>query len=240
LLYVECLTYRKLVLDFCEYRNYQKASKKRDENSMKENLKWLEWAKQIQAISQSGLAYCKDVYDIERYEQLRTLSTEILAEYTEVDKTLIRDLFANETGYATPKVDVRGVIFKEDAILLVREKSDGSWALPGGWADIGLSPSEIAIKEVKEESGFEVIPIKLLAILDKNKHSHPPSPTHVYKIFILCGIVGGRAEEGVETSKVDFFKKEKLPILSEERNTYEQIELMFKLKENMHLGPVFD
>jgi hypothetical protein len=116
--------------------------------------KWLEWAKQIQAIAQAGLAYSKDVYDIERFQQLRELSIEIMAEHTETNKELIRTLFANETGYQTPKVDVRGVIFQDNKILLVKEKIDKKWTLPGGWADIGLTPAEAVKKEIFEEAGF--------------------------------------------------------------------------------------
>lgn len=205
-----------------------------------EEVKWLTWAKQIQAISQIGLAYGKDIYDIERYEQLRSLSVEIVNTYTKVDSDQITDLFANETGYATPKVDVRGVIFQDDKILLVKEKADGAWALPGGWADIGLSPREIVVKEVKEESGFDVVPRRLLAVLDKNKHYHAPSPYHVYKIFILCDIIGGSAMEGMETSEVKFFDRSNLPQLSEERNTYGQVQLMFDKGLQANSEVVFD
>lgn len=154
-------------------------------------LKWLEWVKEIQAISQAGLAYTKDVYDQERFEQLRALSISIMQEYTEAGEDKIRTLFASETGYQTPKVDVRAVIFQDGKLLLVREKADGAWALPGGWADIGLSPSEVAVKEVQEEAGYEVRAVRLLAVLDKKFHRHPPSPFHVYKMFIQCEITGG-------------------------------------------------
>lgn len=166
--------------------------------------KWLAWAKEIQGIAQTGLTYAKDVYDIERYEALRELSVDILANYTFESKERIRLSFAGEGGYSTPKVDVRGVIFREGKILLVREKLDGNWALPGGWADIGLSASEVVVKEISEESGFQAEAVRLLAVLDKKFHNHPPEPYHVYKMFILCKIVGGEAAEGVETSEVDF------------------------------------
>ncbi len=192
------------------------------------NLKWLEWAKQIQAISQTGLAYSKDVYDLERFEQLRDLSITILNEYTDVEIEKIRTLFASESGYATPKVDVRGVVFQNDEILLVRERLDGAWSLPGGWADIGLSPREVVVKEIKEESGFDVRTIRLLGILDTKFHDHPPSALHVYKIFILCEITGGEAAGGVETSEVEFFKEDQLPLMSAERVTEKQIKELFK------------
>lgn len=131
-------------------------------------LKWLDWAKEIQAISQAGLEYTKDVYDMERFEQLRELSIEIMHEYTEAGDEKIRTLFASETGYQTPKVDVRGVIFQDGKLLLVKEKADGAWALPGGWADIGLSPAEVVVKEVKEEAGYDVRAGRLLAVLIRN------------------------------------------------------------------------
>lgn len=198
-------------------------------------LKWLEWAKEIQAISQAGLAYTKDVYDKERFEQLRALSISIMQEYTEAGSDKIRTLFASETGYQTPKVDVRAVIFQDGKLLLVREKADGAWALPGGWADIGLSPSEVAVKEVQEEAGYGVRPVRLLAVLDKKFHRHPPSPFHVYKMFIQCEITGGAAGIGTETSAVGFFERDALPPLSEERNTAEQLDRLFQYNNHPDL-----
>ncbi len=193
--------------------------------------KWLEWAKQIQALAQTGLAYTKDVYDAERYEALREISIDIMNRYTTVDREIVELSFANERGYATPKVDIRGVVFEDNKILLVQEKLDGDWALPGGWGDIGLSPTEVAVKEIKEESGYEVKPVRLLAVLDKKFHHHPPEPYHVYKFFIQCEIVGGEAAEGLETSGVAFFEETQLPKLSLQRNTEEQIKLMFQFLE---------
>jgi ADP-ribose pyrophosphatase YjhB (NUDIX family) len=202
--------------------------------------KWLTWAKEIQAIAQTGLTYAKDVYDIERYQALRELSVDILANYTFESKERIRLSFASEGGYATPKVDIRGVVFQGDRILLVREKLDGKWALPGGWGDIGLSPSEVVVKEVQEESGFEAEAIRLLAVLDKKFHNHPPEPYHVYKFFILCSIVGGEAMQGVETSEVSFFAEDELPELSVERNTKEQIQMMFEYLRNPEKVVILD
>jgi ADP-ribose pyrophosphatase len=190
--------------------------------------KWLDWAKQIQAIAQTGLTYATDVYDIERYEALRQMSIEILAEYTSVSHEKIALAFASDNGYTTPKTDIRAVVFKDHKILLVREKMDGGWALPGGWSDIGYSPKEVAVKETKEEAGYDTAAIRLLAVLDKKFHNHPPSPYHVYKMFILCEITGGEAAAGVETSDVGFFGIDELPELSVERNTFEQVQLMFE------------
>ncbi|MFA1822922.1 NUDIX hydrolase [Virgibacillus oceani] len=202
--------------------------------------KWLEWAKQLQSIAQAGLTYSKDVYDLERFEMIRDISFEMLSQQTDVSKTVIRDLFANETGYATPKVDIRSVVFKDNEILMVRENADGKWALPGGWGDIGLTPSEVAVKEVKEESGFDVKAIKLAGVLDKKCHPHPPSPYHVYKMFIQCEIIGGAAKEGIETNAVDFFAENELPSLSVDRNTESQIKLAFKHLRNPQEPVYFD
>ncbi|WP_410513981.1 NUDIX hydrolase [Paenibacillus sp. BR2-3] len=202
--------------------------------------KWLSWAKEIQAIAQTGLAYAKDVYDIERYQALRELSVDILANYSFESKEKIRLSFANDEGYCTPKTDIRGVVFHDNRILLVREKLDGKWALPGGWADIGLSPSEVAVKEIREESGFETQAVRLLAVLDKKFHNHPPEAYHIYKLFILCHIVGGEAEVGVETSGVSFFAEDELPELSLERNTAEQLHTMFQYLQNPNKPVILD
>jgi len=202
--------------------------------------KWLEWAKQLQAISQAGLAYSKDVYDLERFEAIRDLSVEILAQYTEIEETLIKDLFANETGYATPKVDIRAIVFQDNKILMVKEVTDGAWALPGGWGDIGLTPSEVAVKEVKEESGIDVKAKQLLAIFDKKRHPHPPSPYHIYKLFIQCEVIGGEAKTGIETTDVGFFAQDELPPLSIARNTRSQIEFAFDCLRNPGQPVYFD
>ncbi|WP_404996247.1 NUDIX hydrolase [Caldifermentibacillus hisashii] len=202
--------------------------------------KWLEWAKELQSIAQAGLTYSRDVYDLERFEQIREISMEIMSQYTKVDQSVLKNLFANETGYPTPKVDIRAVIFEDNKILLVKENSDDSWSLPGGWADIGLTPSEVAIKEVKEESGFDVKPVKLLGVLDKKCHPHPPSPYHVYKIFIQCEIIGGGPQTGIETTAVGFFAENELPKLSEGRNTRSQIEMLFRQVNNPQEPVYFD
>lgn len=202
--------------------------------------KWLEWAKELQSIAQAGLTYSRDVYDLERFEQIREISMEIMSQYTKVDQSVLKNLFANETGYPTPKVDIRAVIFEDNKILLVKENSDDSWSLPGGWADIGLTPSEVSLKEVKEESGFDVKPVKLLGVLDKKCHPHPPSPYHVYKIFIQCEIIGGGPQTGIETTAVGFFAENELPKLSEGRNTRSQIEMLFRQVNNPQEPVYFD
>ncbi len=204
------------------------------------NYQWLEWAKRIQALSQNGLTFSKDVFDIERYEELRKISVEIISEYSELEMSKIEDLFTNEIGYQTPKVDVRGVVFKDEQILMVKEKKDDKWALPGGFCDVGLSPSENVVKEIKEESGYDVIPIRLLAVLDKNKHPHPPDPYHYYKIFILCEIIGGEATVGIETSSIQFFSENSLPKLSTSRITESQIHSLFEFLRMPEKETLFD
>jgi ADP-ribose pyrophosphatase YjhB (NUDIX family) len=202
--------------------------------------KWLKWAKRIQALSQSGIAFSKDPYDIERYEELRHISAEIMAEHTELGIQTIKELFTKDTGYQTPKVDVRGVVFKDDQLLLVKEKPENRWSLPGGFCDIGLSPAENVVKEIKEESGFDVVPLRLLAVLDKEKHNHPPSPYHYYIIFIQCEIIGGSSNAGLETSNVGFFSENQLPELSIRRNTETQIHTLFEFLRNPGKATLFD
>lgn len=199
---------------------------------------WLKWAKELQSIAQAGLTYSKDVYDLERFQMIRDISIDIMSKHTNVSGTLIKDLFANETGYATPKVDIRAVVFRDNKILMVRENTDGGWSLPGGWGDIGLTPSEVAVKELKEESGFDAKAIKLIAVFDKKCHPHPPSPYHVYKMFIQCEIIGGQPKAGIETSAVGFYSENELPSLSIERNTESQIQVAFKHLRNP-LEPVY-
>ena len=143
-------------------------------------------AKRLQAVAQAGLEYSDNKYDIDRYQQIRQLSLEIMHDFTGMDMEKLVGVFASEKGYQTPKVDVRGVVFREDKILMVRETIDGNWSVPGGWADVGLTPFEVASKEVFEESGLMVDPVRLLAVLDKKCHNHPPDLFHIYKIFILC------------------------------------------------------
>lgn len=142
------------------------------------SLKWLDWAKRIQSISQSGLTFSKDVFDLERFEELRTISVEIMHEHSGMEMQKVREFFATEKGYQTPKMDVRGAVFHKGKILMVKEKMDDRWALPGGFCDVGLSPAENIVKEVQEESGYKVVATKLLALLDMNKHPHPPQPFH--------------------------------------------------------------
>ena len=195
-------------------------------------LDWFHIAKEIQAIAQAGLTYGENKYDIDRYQQLRELSVRILAEYSDTPMEKVRELFANEEGYQTPKVDIRGVVFRHGKILMVKESLDGKWSLPGGWADVNYSPFEIAQKEVFEEAGIGVKPKRLLAVFDKMKHSHPPDIYHVYKLFILCEDSGEDIKPGMETSDVAWIGRNEIPPLSELRITKKQIETMFEFHDN--------
>src|SRR5699024_9623323 len=146
----------------------------------------------IQAISQSGLHFSKDAFDIERYEELRQISAEIIANYSEFDMKAVNNLFALEKVYQTPKMDVRGAVFKDNKLILVRERIDERWSLPGGSWEVGGSTSESVIKVSQEESGYDVKAQKVVAVLDMHKHDHPPQPYHYYNTYIQCEIVGGK------------------------------------------------
>ncbi|WP_392534076.1 NUDIX hydrolase [Nostoc sp. C117] len=202
--------------------------------------KWLEWAQKLQAIAQNGLTYSEGVYDLERYKQLRAIATEIIANHSNVEHSYVLDLFSREAGYATPKVDVRAGIFQDDTILLVKEISDGCWTLPGGWADVGESPSEVVVKEVYEESGYQARAIKLLAVYDRDKQGHPPFPFSVYKLFFQCEIIGGSPSSSIETEAVDFFPENALPELSLGRVTPAQITRLFQHYRQPDLPTDFD
>jgi ADP-ribose pyrophosphatase YjhB (NUDIX family) len=204
---------------------------------------WLKWARELQAIAQTGLAFTRDAYDRERYEALRALAARIMAEQSGADLARIEGLFAGETGYATPKVDVRGAVFRDGRILLVRETvDDGRWTLPGGWADVNQSPSECVVREVREESGLEVSVRKLAAVYDRERHGHrPPFPFHIYKLFFICDIIGGAARTSHETSEVAFFARDELPAdLSAGRVTHRQIARMFAHAQAPDLPTEFD
>lgn len=201
---------------------------------------WLEHVRRLQAIAQTGLAYARDPFDLERYGVLQDTAVQLLAYLTGAEIERVEDLFIGDSGYATPKADVRAVVFQGDALLFVRERSDGLWTLPGGWADVGASPSEVAEKEVQEESGFTVRATKLLALYDRDRHGHPPIAHHVYKLFARCEITGGSPKESVETSAVGFFRENELPDLSLPRVTPAQIARMFEHYRNPDWPTDFD
>ena len=209
-----------------------------------QNINLLAIAKRLQSIAQAGFFYSDEKpFDRERYQEISDLSVQILSQLTDESIEKIGNLFTQERdGYQTPKVDIRAVVFNESGeILMVKEKVDGCWSLPGGWADVGYTPAEVAVKEVQEETGLDVKTVRLLAVIDKRNHPHPPEGWYVYKIFILCEKVGGEMlKSTIETSDIQYFSTENLPPLSEPRNVISQIKLMFEYRDNPQKEVYFD
>jgi len=190
---------------------------------------WLRWAREVQAIAQTGLAYDPPVYDRDRYRALQDLAVEMMESLSGADPAAILALFDAQTGYATPKIDVRAAVFQDGKLLLVRETSDHHrWTLPGGWADVNLTPAENAVKEVLEETGFHVNVDRLVSVLDRDRAGHPPQAFHAYKLTFLCSITGGAATPSDETSEIAFFGEDDLPTdLSINRTLPEHLHRMF-------------
>jgi ADP-ribose pyrophosphatase YjhB (NUDIX family) len=201
---------------------------------------WLDWARRLNALAQSGLTYAESPYDIERYTAIRTIAAEMIAHESGADTSRVLELFACDDGYATPKVDVRGVVFQDSKILLVQERSDGMWTLPGGWADVGDSPADAVVREIREESGYKTRATKLLALLDRNRHDHPPHVNHIYKVFIRCEIIGGSPTTSHEIQGVGFFAEDRIPALSLTRTVPAQITRMFEHYRQPDLPADFD
>jgi ADP-ribose pyrophosphatase YjhB (NUDIX family) len=205
--------------------------------------RWLRWAREMQALAQTGLAFTRDQYDRERYERLRSLAAEILSEHAGAPVPDVEMIFDKQTGYATPKLGVRGAMFSDNKILLVREREDENrWTLPGGWADVNESPAEAVAREVREEAGLEVRPYKLAAVWDRARHAHGVmQPFTVWRLFFLCEIIGGEALPGPETSEVAFFAEHELPAeLSTRRVLLPQLKRMFKHLRHPELPTEFD
>ena len=194
---------------------------------MNKQEQWLQWAIELQSLAQAGLTYGKDVYDKERYERIRDISAEMISNTAEIPLQKVKGLFCNETGYQTPKLDTRAAIFENGKILLVRE-NNGKWSLPGGWCDVNVSIGENAVKEVKEESGLDVVAESIIAIQDRANHNLPVYAYGVCKVFVLCSVVGGGFIENIETTGFDYFNEHCLPELSTEKNNEEQIKMCFE------------
>jgi len=202
--------------------------------------RWLEWAKQLQAVAQNGLAFASDEYDRERYRAVRSIAAAMFAAGCEAAPARIEELFSAEAGYATPKVDVRAAVFRDERILLVKERSDGRWTLPGGWADVGEGPRSCAEREVREESGFEVRALKLAAVYDRKRHVEKPFMFDIWKLFFVCELIGGSARSSLETEAAEFFGLQDLPPLSTGRSTAAQIAHMFEHHRAPGLPTTFD
>lgn len=203
-------------------------------------LQWLNWAQRLQAIAQNGLTFTENPYDVERFKQIREVACEMMAAYTDADPADVLNLFAQEKGYATPKIDVRGAIFQADHVLLVLEREDQKWTLPGGWVDVGEPPSTAVIREIFEESGYESKILKLAAVYDRNKHPHPPLAFHAYKLFFLCEQTGGAPTPSIETDAAEFFPIHALPDLSLGRVVPAQILRLYEHAQHLDWATEFD
>lgn len=206
---------------------------------MAEKDKWLEWAIRLQALAQNGLAYTTNIFDRERFEEIRQIAAEMLVTPSGLPLEKVEGLFCNEQGYQTPKLDTRAAIFKDDKILLVQE-SDGRWTMPGGWCDVDQSVMDNTIKEVREEAGLDVRAVRVIAILDKFKNNPANSAYRVVKIFMLCEAIGGEFTVNSETIASAYFGLDELPVLSVQRITIEQIKMCFEAKDAQHWETRFD
>jgi ADP-ribose pyrophosphatase YjhB (NUDIX family) len=200
---------------------------------------WVNWVRRLQSIAQNGRNYCKNGFDLQRYQQIEDVAAEIGATYSDGELRTVQGMFRQEVGPATPKIDVRAAVFLKDKILLVKERGDG-WTLPGGWVDPGESPSEAAVRETREESGYDVNAVRLIAIYDRDRQGHPPCPFHVYKVIFLCNLLGGEATASLETEAACFFSEEELPALSESRVLLSQIKRAFSFARDPNLPADFD
>ncbi len=201
---------------------------------MKENIipQWLNWAREIQQLSQTGLAFAVTDYEKQRYKRLTEITAEIAAHHTSLEKEAVEKVLMKQPGYATPKIDVRAVVINDDKILLVQEISDKRWAMPGGWADVGDIPSEVAVRETKEESGYDVKPTKVIGVYDANRLGGQLEFFHAFKIVFLCELIGGEAVTSDETQNVSFFNFDDLPPLSLNRTNDKHInEILAHLKD---------
>ena len=201
---------------------------------------WISIAQRIQAIGQTGLTYASGPYDVERYSELIAIAATMIAGPEPEKIILAKNILSAEVGYATPKVDVRAAVFQSDRLLLVRELEDGCWTLPGGWAEIGQSAAESVEREVREESGYVVKAVKLLACWDRNKHPHPSIPFHAYKLVFQCELIGGAPTPSSETTEVSFFGADQIPELSMTRTLPDQIRFVFESLRNPAAPTVFD
>ena len=205
------------------------------------NDRRLEIARRLHALARTGLHFCANEYDRQRYEEIEALTVEWLSGPAPADQQCLSALWANERGYITPKVEVRGATFDaQGRVLLVRERIDGLWTLPGGWADVNESPSQSVAKEIEQESGYVARAVKLAALYDRDRHGHGPSLFHSWKAFFLCEIDGGHARTSYETDAVEFFALDALPPMSIGRSTPEQVHRMYEHWITRELPTDFD
>jgi ADP-ribose pyrophosphatase YjhB (NUDIX family) len=201
---------------------------------------WLAFGRELQAMAQTGLHYTKDKYDADRYARLRVLASRMMAAGSGAETEEIAGLFSQETGYATPRVAVRGAAFRDGRILMVRETTDGRWAVPGGWCDVNQTARQCIEREIWEESGFTARAAKLAAVWDRSRHGHPPLPFTIYVMFFVCELTGGAPRPSIETTDIGFFAEDALPELSPGRNRAHQIRRMFAHYRQPSLPTEFD
>ncbi len=201
--------------------------------------KWIAWAREIFSLSQAGLAYSQNEFDIERYKRLQEITAEIIESQSELPKESVLESFSMQAGYATPKIDVRGAVIRDNKILLIQERSDGRWAMPGGWADLGNAPASVAEREVWEESGYHVQAEKVIAVIDANR-IEPMEFYHAFKIIFLCTLIGGEPQVSHETMAVDFFDMNNLPPLSLYRTDESMLREVFAHIQDPNRRTAFD
>ncbi|HZD57876.1 MAG TPA: NUDIX hydrolase N-terminal domain-containing protein [Anaerolineales bacterium] len=202
--------------------------------------RWLEWAREIQALSQTGMHYAENEYQRERYQRLTEIAAEIITSHLDLDYRLLTNIFLAQVGYATPRVDVRGAVFRQGRLLLVRERADNGWTMPGGWADVGDVPSQAVEREVFEEAGFRVRACRVIGIYDANR-TGPLEIFHAFKIVFLCDLIDGHARPSNETSEIAFFGQDEIPgILSGERTKPRHILDAFAAQRDPNRLAVFD
>jgi ADP-ribose pyrophosphatase YjhB (NUDIX family) len=193
------------------------------------NTAFLNEIKRLKSLADTGLLYCKNEYDLERYHELQEIAMRLLNGFSGKSFEDLQFMFPKAVDYPTAKVDIRGILFSHDKkVLLAKESADNKWSLPGGWADIGYTPKETVVKEFKEETGLEVIPERLLAVFDKKMHPHPPQPFYVYKMVFYCKAVTTEINKGFDVLDVQYFDVDNLPELSEDRILKSQIQLLAK------------
>lgn len=202
---------------------------------------WLAWSQRLRAIAQTGLAYSRDGYDLDRFRELGRIAEAMLARISDVPPAAISRLYLPERGYPTPKVEVRAGVFRDDTVLLVREEADGRWSLPGGWADEHGSPRENVEREVLEESGYRVRAVKLVAVKDRALHDYIPQRLErIYKLHFLCELVGGTPATSLETTAIGFFPLDRLPELSVGRVLADDIRVLDAHRQRPELPTYFD
>lgn len=203
------------------------------------SARWMDWAREIFSLSQAGLTYSKNEFDIERYKRLQEITAEMIESQSRFSRENVLESFSMQAGYITPKIDVRGAVVRDGKILLIQERADGRWAMPGGWADLGNAPASVAEREVWEESGFRVRAEKVVAVIDANR-IEPMEFYHAYKIIFLCRLLDGEPRTSHETLAVDFFDPDRLPPLSGYRTNEDMLREVFAHLQDPGRPTAFD